>query len=253
MKVVATVEARMTSSRLPGKALAPILGRPALAHLLRRLQRAGGVDDIVVATTVHPVDEAIETLARHCGVRCYRGSEDDVMGRVVEAGASADADVLVEITGDCILLAPEVIDEALGIYRRSGYDVVSNTWKLTYPQGVDVQVFAWSLLAEAAGQTTDSDHREHVSLYFYEHPERYRIYHLEAPSAFRAPEWRFQLDYPEDLQFITAVYEALYPTNPDFTLQDIFTLLRQRPELRRLNAQMKEKPIRGRCEPIAPG
>jgi spore coat polysaccharide biosynthesis protein SpsF len=242
--IVATVEARMGSSRLPGKVLLPILGKPALAHLLERLGRARRVDRIVVATTTNPADDAIDALARSVGAGSYRGSEDDVLDRVRRAAATVDADTIVEVTGDCPLLCPEVIDRAVEIYRTNTFDVVTNTWRLSYPQGVDAQVFARALLEEAAGETRDPAHREHVSLYFYENPDRYSIHVFEAPPEVRAPELRFQLDYPEDLAFIRAVYGELYPANPAFGLSDIFALLARRPELRRINAHVREKPVR---------
>lgn len=244
MKIVATVEARMTSSRLPGKVLAPIAGKPALVHLVDRLRRVSALDDIVIATTVNADDDAIAEAMRRIGVRCHRGSEEDVMGRVVDTAASAGADVIVEVTGDCALIAPEVIDRAIALYQTGHYDVVTNTWKLSYPQGADAQVFAFGLLADAAARTTDPAHREHVSLYFYEHPEKYRIHNFEAPPEFTAPHLRFQLDYPEDLQFITAVYAELYPRNPAFSLSDVFDLLKRKPHLGQLNAGVTEKPVR---------
>jgi spore coat polysaccharide biosynthesis protein SpsF len=243
-KVVATIEARMASSRLPGKILAPILGEPALARLVERLRRVKRLEDIVIATTVSGADDPVEALAERCGVRCFRGSEEDVLGRVVQAAASAGAGVIVEVTGDCPLLAPEVIDRALDLYETGRYDIVSNTWRLSYPQGADAQVFDYELLRQVAKATTDPTHREHVSLYFYEHPERYRIHTFEAPPELRGPELRFQLDYPEDLAFITAVYEALYPLKPDFTLADVFDLLRRRPALKLINAHCQEKQVR---------
>jgi len=242
--IVATIEARMGSSRLPGKVLADIVGRPALGHLVDRLRRARRVDEIVLATTTSPTDEPLVEFAKTWGVHCYRGSEDDVLDRVVRAVATVGAETVVEVTGDCPLLDPEVIDRAVGIHLEGGWDVVSNTWRLSYPQGVDAQVFAWASLDEVAKATDDPAHREHVSLYFYEHPERYRIYHMEAPAEFRAPELRFQLDYPEDLAFIRAVYEALHSANPAFSLKEIFDLLARRPELREINGHMQEKPLR---------
>ena len=241
--IVATIEARMGSSRLPGKVLMPILGKPALAHLIERLQRARRIDQIVLATTVNSADDALEELSRSMGVGVYRGSEDDVLDRVMRAAGSVQADDIVEITGDCTLLCPQVIDHAIEIYLREDVDIVSNTWKPSYPQGIDVQVYSFRLLADVAQRVSDPVYREHVSLYFYEHPELYCIHLFEAPSEFRAPDWRFQLDYPEDLEFIRSVYGELYPENPEFSLHDIFALLARKPELKDINAQCKEKPL----------
>jgi spore coat polysaccharide biosynthesis protein SpsF len=244
MTTVATIEARMSSRRLPGKVLLPIEGKPALAQLLERLRQARKIDDVVLATTVNPADAALVDLARGLGVRSYRGSEGDVLDRVLQAAESVHADTIVEVTGDCPLLCPEVIDRAVEIYESGAGDVVSNTWKPSYPQGVDAQVFSRRLLKEASGLTRDPAHREHVSLFFYEHPDRYRIHLFEAPPDFRAPELRFQMDYAEDLEFVRAVYAELYPKNPRFGLREILDLLRRKPELKRINDHCVEKPVR---------
>jgi spore coat polysaccharide biosynthesis protein SpsF len=137
-----------------------------------------------------------------------------------------------------------VLDEAIDVFARGGCDVVSNTWRASYPQGIDAQVFAWSLLDEAARLTGDRAHREHVSLYFYEHPERYRICHVTAPPAYRRPGLRCQLDTPEDLEFVRAIYGELFDEHPAFSLHEIFALLARRPELARINAGVPEKPLR---------
>ena len=242
--MVATIEARTGSSRLPGKVLMPVLGMPALARLVERLKRARRVDAIVLATTVNPEDDALEELGRSLGIGVYRGSEEDVLDRVLQAAACAGAGDIVEITGDCTLLCPEILDQAVEIYLRGDVDVVSNTWEPSYPQGIDAQVFRYASLADAARRTSEPAHREHVSLYFYEHPELYRIHRFQAPAEFRAPELRFQLDYPEDLAFIRSVYGELYPVNPEFSLQDIFALLCRKPELKDINSACKEKPVR---------
>jgi len=244
MNTVATVEARVSSSRLPGKVLMPLAGKPALAHLIERLLQARTVDEVVLATTVNPADNALEDLARRLGVGLYRGSEEDVLDRVLQAAGSVRADTIVEVTGDCPLLCPEVIDQAVNLYKSGAGDVVSNTWRPSYPQGVDAQVFSRRLLEEASRMTRDVAHREHVSLYFYENPDRYRIHVFEAPPEFRAPDLRFQLDYAEDLQFIRAVYAELYPSNPRFGLRDILDVLGRRPELKLINAHCVEKPLR---------
>ena len=242
--IVATIEARMSSSRLPGKVLTPILGKPSLALLVERLQRSRRIDKIVLATTVNPADDALEELSRSMGLHVYRGSEEDVLDRVLCAAGSVEADDIVEITGDCTLLCPEVLDHAVELYLESDCDVVSNTWRPSFPQGIDAQVFPYRLLADIARRISDRIYREHVSLYFYEHPELYRIQILEAPPEFYAPELRFQLDYPEDLDFIRAVYAELYPENPEFSLPEIFALLARKSELKAINAHCKEKPLR---------
>ncbi|HLJ93365.1 MAG TPA: glycosyltransferase family protein [Gemmataceae bacterium] len=244
MKVVSTIEARMRSSRLPGKVLRPAVGKPMLELLIERLRRARRIDQIVVATTGHPSDDAIDELARRLGVGCFRGSEEDVLDRVLRAAQSVGADLIVEITGDCPLADPEIIDDLVDVYRANSYDYVANVLKRTYPAGLDIQVFATAVLAEVARLTQDPADREHVSLYIYEHPERYRLHNVESDLPENYWDLRLTLDTPEDYELLAAVYEELYPRNPAFRLDDVLRLLDRRPDLRALNAEIQDKPVR---------
>ncbi len=235
----------MSSSRLPGKVLMDVGGQPALTRLLRRLQRARTLDDIVLATTTNAADDVLAAWAHEAGIAAYRGSEDDVLGRVVDAQRSRRADIVVEITGDDILTDPEIVDMAVATYDANACDVVSNTAVRGYPSGIGAQVFALALLAEVAQTIDDPPVREHVSLYFYEHPERYRLIHLQPPPRWRMPEARTQLDYPEDLAFLNAVYARLEPHYGDaFGTEEIVALLRREPELLAINAHCREKAVR---------
>lgn len=245
MRVVASIEARFNASRLPGKVLLDIAGAPALTRLLRRLRRARSLDDIVLATTTAPTDDALVEWARSEGVPFHRGSEVDVLARVVGAHRALGSDLIVEICGDCPLIDPEVIDMAVATFKLNDADVVSNTSRLGFPQGADAQVFRLAALEEVACTVRDPAVREHVSLYFYEHPERYRIIHLAPPPRWHRPEQRLQLDYPEDLAFVRAVYERLQPEHGDaFGLDEILALLAREPRLAAINAHCREKPVR---------
>lgn len=244
-RVIASIEARMGSTRLPGKVLADIYGQPALTRLIRRLQQCQKLDDIVLATSTAPADDALEEWAESEGVALYRGSEEDVLLRVVEAQRKMRSDVVVEVTGDSVLLDPDIIDLGITTFLENKCDVVSNTWKLSFPMGVDVQVFRLRDLEEVERTVSDPAVREHVSLYFYEHPERYRIIHLFAPRRWHAPDYRFQLDYPEDHRFITEIYRRLEPEYGDaFGLEEIMTLLRREPQLVEINRHCVEKSVR---------
>lgn len=244
MKVVSTIEARMRSSRLPGKVLLPAVGKPMLELLIERLRQARRIDAIVVATTENPADDALEELARRLGVGCFRGSEEDVLDRVLRAAQSVQADAIVEITGDCPLIDPEVVDQLVSVYGTKRYDYVANFLKRTYPAGLDNQVFGTALLAEVARLTQDPADREHVSLYIYEHPERYKLYNVESGLPEKYWDLRLTLDTPEDYQLIATIYEELYPKNPAFRLGDVLCLFDRRPELASLNAQIFDKPVR---------
>jgi len=245
MKVVSTIEARMSSTRLPGKVLRPLAGKPALEMMIERVRRSRRIHQVVVATTVNPADDVLEQLARRLAVSCFRGSEEDVLDRVLRAARSAAADVIVELTGDCPIIDPEVIDRVIDVYLEGSYDYVSNgLHKTTYPAGMETQVFATSVLAEVAHLTHDPADREHVSLYIYEHPERYKLHNVESglPEKHRAP--RLTLDTAEDYELIAAIYEELYPKKPAFSLDDVLRLFDRRPELLALNAAVLDKPVR---------
>jgi spore coat polysaccharide biosynthesis protein SpsF len=244
-RIIASIEARMGSSRFPGKVLADVAGQPALTRLARRLRRSRTLDDIVLATTTAPADDALEAWAGSEGVPVYRGSEEDVLRRVVEAQRFMAADLVVEVTGDCTLLDPELIDMGVTTFLENDCDVVTNVRKLTFPMGMDIQVFRLSALAEVERTITDPAVREHVSLYFYENPSLYRILHLFAPHRWHAPDYRFQFDYPEDHRFLTEVYRHLEPDLGDgFGIEEIMDLLRRHPELADINRHCKEKSAR---------
>jgi spore coat polysaccharide biosynthesis protein SpsF len=236
----------MSSSRLPGKVLMDVCGKPALTRLLERLRAVPNVDDVVLATTDKAADDPLAAWAAKAGVLCYRGSEDDVLDRVVQAQRHAGGEVVVEVTGDCTLLCPDVIELGVETFFANACDVVSNCGAVqTWPQGADVQVFPFERLREVAETVNDTAVREHVSLYFYEQPKRYRIHYMVAPPAWREPGWRWQLDYPEDLAFIRQVYAALEPRlGPVFGIADIVSFLRANPQVVAVNAHCVEKAAR---------
>jgi len=236
MKIISTIEARMTSSRLPGKVLKEILGKPALELLIERLKAVKEIEEIVVATTVNKTDDIIEALCRRLKVRCFRGSENDVLSRVLQAAQSVKADIIVEITGDCPLADPDLIRTCLKTFLEGDYDYLSNgSLKRTFPDGLDVQVFPVKVLQEVSTLTHDPSDREHVSHYIYTHPERYKLKNYEADKELHWPELAITLDTPEDLILITRIFEALYPKDRLFSAYDIVRFLRANPELTSVN------------------
>lgn len=244
-RIVASIEARCGSSRLPRKVLADVLGVPALARLIRRLKHCRTLDGVVVATTTDPGDDELEALARAEGIACHRGSVDDVLARVVGAHRQLGSDLIVEVTGDCTMLDPEVIDWGVEHFLANDAQVVANVRVPSFPEGQDIQVFPRALLEQVEATVHDPAVREHVSLHFYEHPERYRIIHLLAPPAWRRAKLRCQLDWPEDLAFIRAVHQALEPIHgPMFGLAHLLELLDREPAIAALNAHRVEKPVR---------
>jgi spore coat polysaccharide biosynthesis protein SpsF len=241
-RIIASIEARMGSSRFPGKVLADICGQPALTRLVRRLKRSKRLNGIILATSTTPADDELERWASFEGIECYRGSENDVLLRVVEAQRKMKSDIVVEVTGDCILLDPEIVDLGIITFLENECDVITNTCKSSFPLGADVQVFRLHDLEEIERKIKDPVAREHVSLYFYEHPEHYRIIHLIAPHRWYAPDYRLQLDYREDHQFITEVYKRLEPVyGESFGLDEIMALIKKEPTLVEINRHCKEK------------
>jgi spore coat polysaccharide biosynthesis protein SpsF len=244
MKTCAIIEARMTSTRLPGKILLPVMGKPLLELLVERLKCVHSLDEIIVATTVNPTDDVVETLTRKIGVGCFRGSEDDVLCRVLGAAKKYRVDVIVEVTGDCPLIDPEIVEKLIGIYREGNFDYVSNVLKPTYPVGMDTQVFSTEVLQKVADLTRDPIDHEHVSLYIYEHPELFSLYNHESGLPEKYGNLRLTLDTSEDFALIRSVYESLYPKKPRFLLQDILELLLEHDELLAINRHISQKKVR---------
>lgn len=233
----------MRSTRLPGKVLKPILGRPMLDLMIERLRRVPQLDAIVIATTTDADCDPIEELTGRIGVGCYRGSEDDVLDRVLQAARAARADAIVELTADCPLIDPQLTAETIEAFRRAEVDYAANCLQEPYPRGLDVQIFSTAVLEEVACLTSDPADREHVSLYIYEHPERFRL--LDVPAG--PPEaagLRLTVDTPEDFALVSRIYQALYPANPAFGLSDIVDLFSRQPELRGINASVEQKSFR---------
>lgn len=239
MRVVATVECRMTSRRLPGKHLKPILGRPMLHRLLERLRRSRSVDTVTMATSVDPSDDVLVRVAEKAGASAYRGPLEDVIARLIGAARTVGAEVIAEITGDCPLIDPGIVDAVVERYMKGGYDYVTNILdELTFPVGFDVQVFSVDLLEEVSRLTSDPRDREDVTSFIYHNPQRYRLLNVRAPRALHRPRYRLCVDYQHDFDLIEHIYEALYPTDPAFSAEAIVALLDSRPDLANANTWM---------------
>ena len=241
MKIVATIEARMSSSRLPGKVLLPALGRPMLQHLLERLRAVPSLNDIVLATTTNAADDVLVAFAESQGVRVYRGSEDDVMSRVIGAADSADADVIVEITGDCPIIDPDIVEQTVRMFLNHTADYVSNVDIRSYPDGMDTQVFCLDTLKRSAAMTDNPLDHEHVTLHIRNHPEIFRKLHLVAPPSMHWPELGLTLDEEADYRLLINIIETLGPHNPLFGCHKVLTLLRGHPEWVKINQAVVRK------------
>jgi len=231
----------MTSSRFPGKVLMEACGKPMLQHMIERLQRVPSLDGIVVATTGNDADVPIVNLAQRMGVGFFQGSEYDVLLRVLHSARAYDIDVIVEMTGDCPLIDPVLVEDCIRGYQVAGVDYVSNVLERTYPRGMDTQVFATEVLADVADRTDDPEDHEHVSIFIYSHPEIYSLKNMPGPPELTNPGLGLTLDTPEDLELIRRIFEILYPDNPNFTLADILAVLKDNPALTELNAHVRRK------------
>jgi spore coat polysaccharide biosynthesis protein SpsF len=224
-RTIASIEARMGASRLPGKVLLELAGRPALGRMIVRVRRSKSLDGIIIATTTNPTDDAIARWAETEGVAAFRGSEDDVLDRVLKAQQMMKSDIVVELCGDCPLIDPAVVDAAVMRYRCGDCDIVTTTAPQSYPQGIDVEVFSLDALRTVAAQCHDPEVREHVSLDFYRN-SRWRLVGLEAPAALRRPDVRLLLDWPEDAAFLSALSARLDALHgPEFGTAEVLALL----------------------------
>lgn len=243
MRKLAIVQARMNSTRLPGKVLERIKGKPLLAYQLERVLRSRLIDRIVVATTWHPIDNAVVSLCHSMGIAVYRGSETDVLDRYEQTAQTYQADVIIRLTGDCPLIDPEVIDLIVQHFldNYSRFDYVSNTIKRSYPRGMDTEVFKREALRRAHQEARGNEEREHVTPYIYRHPELFQIANVTCEHDISHHRWT--VDTGKDLQLICRILESLYYEKPDFSLQHILALLERHPDWMKLNQDVEQKPL----------
>ena len=226
MTTVAVVQARTRSTRLPNKVLMPISGTPMIGLLLGRLARATLIDRIVVATTSESADDALAAFVESEGHEVYRGSEDDVLGRYFHAASLADADIVVRITADCPLIDPELVDDVVRTMRGGDVDFACNTEPPTYPDGLDVEAFRFSLLEKAFSEAGRPGDREHVTPFMQDLPDvrKVTVMHTEDLSG-----ERWTVDEPEDMEVVRRVFEHFHPRS-DFSWSEVLDLRSEHPE-----------------------
>jgi spore coat polysaccharide biosynthesis protein SpsF len=244
MSTLAILQARVSSTRLPGKVLAPILGEPMIARQVERIRRASRIDDLVIATSSDPSDDPLAAWAEAEGITAYRGSLDDVLGRFVGVIAAHAPDWVVRLTADCPLASPSVIDAVIDYFIESDVDYCSNTLTPTFPDGLDVEVVRARVLTEIAEISTDPAEREHVTLGVYRRPKRFTLANFAGDTDFSSLRWT--VDTAADLAFVRRVYEALYETTPSFDTGDILDLIERTPGLGRTTDDgMRNAALRG--------
>lgn len=243
-RVVIILQARMGASRLPGKPLKTVLGRPLLGYQLERLRRSHSTTEIVVATTLEPQDDQIAEFCKSQEVSVFRGSSLDVLDRYYQAARLFKADFVVRVTGDCPIIDPVILDEVINYYLECfpKFDYVSNSISHTYPRGLDVEIFSFELLESAQKNAKLPEEREHVTLYFYTHPEKFSIGNVASKKDISNHRWT--VDTEEDFELISRIISELYPENNEFATQDVLDLLEDNPEWMKINSHIQQKPVK---------
>ena len=248
MKTLIIVQARMTSTRLPGKVLLSLDGEPMLSRLVERLRRVRRADGLVIATTTNATDDPIAALCAQLGVACHRGSEHDVLSRYADAARLHGADVVVRITSDCPLIDPALVDQLIACYQEGDCDYLCNMLPPTWPYGMAVEVFSASALQQAHAEATQASEREHVTPFLYWHPARYRLRNVASPIDLSLHRWT--VDTPEDYDLVRRLFEALHPTRPEFTLADVLAAMDAHPDWLHINQHVEQK--QARPDPLPP-
>jgi len=240
-RIVAVVPVRMGSSRLPGKTLMPIAGKPMLGHLLDRLEQSKCLDRIVVATPESQENDPIQDYCQGRNISCFRGDEDDVLSRLLGALDSQQAEIGVVAFGDAPLVDPKIMDEIIGLFSKGeNYDFLGNDLTTTYPPGMEVEVFKVSALHDADARTQDPSIREHGTLFIRQHPGLYKIQNVEAPALLNRPELEIEVDTIEDMDVITAIVEH-FSGRLDYSLSEIISFLDASPDLVQKNTHIERR------------
>ena len=239
--IVAVIQARMNSERLPGKVLMEISGNPMLWHIVQRLRYSKFINRIIVATGTSKKDDAIANFCEKYGIDFYRGSEEDVLDRYYQAAKIYRADPVVRVCADNPLTDPELVDEIIGCFlrNRERFDGASTTVKRTFPRGVNAEVLSFAAQEKAWKQARNGYHRELVTLYIYEHPELFNIYNVTGRRNLSHLRWT--VDEIEDLEFVRQIYRRLYHRGNIFSWKEILRILEREPGLLNINRHIKQK------------
>lgn len=243
MKVLAIVQARLGSSRLPGKVLRPVLGQPLLYYQMERLERCENIDEIVVATTKEEKDDPLACYCEEQGWNLFRGDENDVLDRFVKTADQYGGDVIVRLTADCPLIDPLIIDHVIDLYlSEPGEKIyVSNVIERTFPRGMDVEVFSRDALKEMATQAKSLEEREHVTLYMRDPENGFEFRSVTNEDDLSM--LRLTVDEEDDFVLVSQIIEHLYPDDPEFGLMEILELLSDHPDWIEINRHVEQKKV----------
>ena len=240
MRIVTIIQARMGSTRLPGKVMKDLGGATVLAQVINRLRRATLVGEVVVATTHDAADDVIVEECDRLSVAFFRGEQKDVLDRYYRAAHAFGAEAVVRITSDCPLIEPETTDRTISTFLDRRPDYASNAIQRTYPRGLDTEVMTSDALARTWREAREPYQRSHVTAYIYENPEKFDIVSVSGEADYSRHRWT--LDTPEDLKFIRAVYER-FGNDPNVYWRDVLALLECEPQLLELNCRVRQKAL----------
>ena len=239
-KITLIVQARMGSTRLPGKVMQPIAGQSMLARVCRRASRASLVHETIVATSTNCQDDPVATECRRLGLECFRGNEEDVLDRFYQAARARQAELVVRVTADCPLIDPELIDDVVTAACLHEPDYASNIIERTYPRGLDAEAATAAALERAWREAPEAYHRVHVMPYFYLNPARFRLVSVTGQADFS--HYRWTVDSPDDLALVRAIYRRL-DCGDAFSWRDVIGLIHREPELAEMNRHVRQKQV----------
>lgn len=249
-RIVGIIQARMSSTRLPGKVLKEILGKPMLWYLVTRVQKAKYIDDVVIATTIHKEDDSLQQFAVGNNLGIYRGSENDIVDRLLNAGKKYDADVVVRVWGDSPLIDPEIIDKVLARFISGNYDYANNFNPPTYPAGMNFEIYSSKSLQRIWKETDDKFYREYPFEYIYAHHNSFKT--LYDKNDVNLSDIYLAVDYIEDFELVAEILKNLHSDNKIFGTKDVLKLIQKYPKLRDVNKGLerniefnRDKKLRG--------
>lgn len=245
MKVVAIVQARMGSQRLPGKILFQLGNQTILAHVIERLKRVKQINYILVATTVSVQDSATVEEAERLNIAVFRGDEQDVLSRYYHAAKQSDADIIVRITADCPFIDPLVLEDMLSAFlllmKDQQIDYMSNCLTRSYPRGLDVEIFTMAALEKTYNEAVKCYEKEHVTPYIYSHPALFKLHHFT--NKVDLSHYRLTLDTQEDWQLIETIYHKIQSQGLEVSTENILNVLMAEPALLKMNANVQQKEV----------
>ncbi|MDO4422093.1 MAG: glycosyltransferase family protein [Eubacteriales bacterium] len=238
MSVNAIIQARCGSTRFPNKVFADINGKPLLWHVVNRLKYSDLIDEIIVATTVNAKDDVIETWCKNENVKCFRGSEDDVLDRYYQASLAFPSDYVVRVTADDPFKEPGVIDQVIGKLINENLDLVTNNFPPSFPEGLDCEAFTFEILRTMALNATDPFEREHVTQYVYRNPDRFKIGNVSSDIPLSHLRWT--IDNTEDYLMVKEIYNKRNKDSNDILLMnEILSILKENPDIANINSGVK--------------